>query len=280
MLLIIYDKIDLGTLDYVKYLESQKIDFSLIESSDLVSNFKIYDDGENNFWTNINTDEKIDFSQISGIYYRLHELSSELFNDYVEEDRFYVKKEWESYLIYRMNKSKKCISNPNLYVLSSLIMQYPFYFAKSEESGIKVPFYYISSEFEDLKKIFDEGKHDYIARHTVYNNTNFKTSNDIDENIYGIIEKPKGEMIIVDIVGDNVYASSAKDKKQVVISDENKKNLAQLAQSLKLNLMQAYMIKDESDIYLMHLSAYPNWLKHNNNTKNEIYNSLTKLLLI
>lgn len=280
MLLIIYDKVDLGTKDYISYLELQNIEFSLVEASDLVRNYRITDDGQNIIWENILTGKKIDFSEVSGIYYRLHELNLDLFKDYIEEDRFYVKKEWESYLIYRMNQSKKCISNPNLYVLSSVIMQYPFYFSKAQEIGIKVPFYYVSSNFEDLKNIFDKDEADYIPRHTVYNNTDFRIANNIDKNIYGIIEKPKGDMIIVDVVGDEVFTSDAKNKRQIKLEASDKKKLINLSQILGLNLMQIFMIKNETDLYLMYLSAYPNWLKHSEGIKVNIYKEVTKLLLL
>jgi hypothetical protein len=276
MLLIIYDKSDLGTIDYIKYLEFKKVNFISIEATDLVTNYSIYDDGVNVIWKSNSVE--IDFSQISSIYYRLHELNINLFKDYIEEDRFYVKKEWESYLIYRMNKFPNVISLPNLYVLSSVIMQYPFYYSIAQALGIKVPYYFLSSDFTEIKEKFEKKEYEYILRSNVYNNSKFKSSSILEEDTYGIIEKPKGEIILVDIVGNKIFACKGSNQKKVDIGKYEKKNLINLAKKLGLKLVQIIMIENDKELILMQISAYPNYLKYNVDIRNKIYKEITILV--
>lgn len=282
MLLILYDKSDLSTIDYIQYLRNHKIAHHAIEAESMVNDFAIEDNSSSCIWVHQATKEKVDFSTIKGIYYRIFELQQQLFKDYQQEDQEYVCKEWWSYLVYIIYKHDNCINPISLLSMSGLLLQFGFYFDLALKYNIDIPSYYISTDLKMLQEKFDQKSlsQQYIIKQSASNNTNFLTRDILPDNAMSMIEKPKGDMVIVHFIDGKFFAVKVQNNTKAAFEIDNKlkKSCIKMAQDLDCRVLQYIFICDNQKMILMHLSNYPNWLHNTDDNKHQIYLLLTQIL--
>jgi hypothetical protein len=196
-----------------------------------------------------------------------------------------------------MQNTNNCINPITIEGLSSIILQFPFIFDTARSVGLNVPQYFTSSSLDEVREKFNQRNCAYMTRESVYHNTNFSvatSTTEINERICSLIEKPDGELVMVHLVGTEVFACSALHPKTIIeIDDQTTTNLIALSKKLNLPLFQVIMVKStntattatattkntSNKMTLLHLSIYPNWMHSAEDHRKSIYASLTKLLM-
>lgn len=280
MILVLYDNSDLSTIDFIEHLKCSGKLFMAIEAEELVKYIAIKDDGNTCEWIHTKSRIEIDFNKITGIYYRIFELDDRCVDNYQTEDQGYVQKEWWSYLVYRMQNSHNLINKITFEIMSSLIFQFPFYFDKAKDLGFKIPKYVVSSDFKEIEKHFKNGRN-YITKTSTYHDTNFHISKELSNDTIALIERPKGQLVIVHVVGNEVFV--CKWQNRIVESMEIDRHPQELCIELKNNLnlyliQYMFVMSKNGEITLLHMTPYPNWNHNTENNKQQIYELLANKL--
>jgi len=166
-------------------------------------------------------------------------------------------------------------------VASSTIFQFPFYLSKAQVIGMNVPQYTISSDFKEIQSHYADGKN-YISRTSLYNSANLQIAKELPKETIGLIERPLGELVVVHVLDDEIFACKYQGSSSVTFNIDKKVSTLclKLSQSLQLRAMQCMFIlcTIRKDYVLMHLSPYPNWLHNSTEQKQKIYEFLTHKL--
>lgn len=278
MILLIYPEADKSTQSFINYLNKKNIDhISLkIDQDILCSNISIVDSYEDGpcIWK-WNKNKKLDFNFVSGIYNRVHFLDHSSFFNYHKDDIEYAQKEWWAYITYVVGKINYCINPPSYYLASGIILDFTYFFKMAKDIGFNVPDYYISTSYLDLKEKFNDGKN-YIALNSLFLNNKFLPSKELTDLTVGLIEYIKGDLILVHVIEQNFYCCLIKKEKKEIIKLDTyvEKLLLRLKDTLELRVMQVFLIKNDEKIYLLNLSAFPNW---NYNAYDNIENMFSNL---
>lgn len=278
MFLILYNKQDISTVSFIEFLKSKNCtNYCHLEISNIINNLAIKDNFKSNCVWNINN-TIVDFKNLSGIYNRIHEINNEYFSDYIEEDRDYVSKEWWSYLVYRLNLHPNIINPVTFEYYSGNIWQFPFCFKKAKEFGFNIPEYYFSTKYEELEKIFSSSDKKYIAKHSLFNITNFRESETMPQNTVALVEFIKGNLLFVHVVDTELYPCLWVNENKVdyKLSIQEKEQCLALIHNLNMKVCQLVFVITENTKFLFSLSPYPNWL--HNHKYLEIYAYLHEIL--
>ncbi len=269
-MLIIYDESDLSTLSFMEYCTIKNYGFIPINIKSLTeNNFSILDTGDRCIW--YLEGNAIYLDQINGIYLRTTNFLDVFCEDYKKSDVDYVRKEWWSYFVYRMFKSKNCINHCTLELISYSIFETPFFLNIASELGFETPKYVFSASHEELKDIFyKDKKTKFIAQNTLIPSTDFRPSTKILESTIGLVEYVMGRPIFVHIIDDNIFSCMhyKSDRVSIELSSAEKEQCILLCKKSNLRAVQVILIEQENTgkKYLINLSPNPNWnLNHQDN---------------
>jgi hypothetical protein len=281
MILVIYPKSDLSTQNFISYLIQKNIAHVAldIDRDILKSEIIIKDNITECTWSWSQTDLIIKFNSLTGIYNRVYALDYVSFFDYCDEDIEYVQGEWWAYLLYILKSSTNCINPPSCELLSGRALDFTYFYNLAKKIGLKVPEYFVSTSYLELKSIFENGK-EYIALKSLFLNNKFLASKDLSERDIALIEHVKGKLILVHVIKKNFYCCVLeKDKKySVVLSHEHQILILELKAKLNLEVIQLFMIQTLDDVYLLNVSLFPNWDFNTVENKEKIFSDLVKIL--
>jgi hypothetical protein len=280
MILILYNKDDISTQDFIAYCKSMNNEHVALKIEDLVKEeLSIVDTKDQCIWK-IN-DIVLDFNQISGVYLRDINFYDDFFKDYIKADRNYVKREWWSYIVYAMSKLHNCINPVDNNFISHRIMELPFFLNCGRDAGFNVPEYFFSNSFQEIEELFYKDDKKHIVMYSLIPSTDFRASNTLSDNAIGLVDYIKGKPIFVHIVENDIFACRYnKSEKDLVDLDEViKARCIKLCQKLGLKVAQLILIESESgDIYFTNLSIYPNWNLNSQENTNKIFDALLRSL--
>jgi len=282
MILILYNQFDKSSLSFINYLQEHGYkNYISLETRELLNNTTIQDDFKQScIWEVSN--QKINFVDITGIYNRIFELNTQYFDEYKEEDRGYVAKEWWCYLIYMLNINKNCINPITPEFFSGKLLQFPYLLRKAKEVGLNTPEFYLSTDYNFLKeKFFSNNNKKYTVVNSLSSVTHFKKSNSIEYHNIGLIEFIKGSLLFVHVIGDNVFCTRQVQniKTETLVEQSELDKYIHLIKNLNLKIGQIILIEDaQKNRFVFHVSAYPNWNHAYSALHKNIFDSLYKLL--
>lgn len=283
-MLIIYEEEDLSTLGFIEYCKRNSYNFVALTIQDLTSDqFSFFDTNSKCTWY-IN-DNQICFDNLSGIYIRSTNFLDKFFiGDYKEVDITYVKKEWWSYLVYRMWNFHNCINPITLELLSYRVCEGPFFWNISSNLGFKIPEYIFSGSCTELKNIFfgKNGKK-YITLNSLIFNNSFSIAQNVSEDVIGLVEHINGRFLIVHIIDNDIFSCVREEHKNFStdLSATEKSRCIAIARKLNLRVAQIIFIEQKNTMqkFFMSLSPYPDWYLNHEDNIDSIYKSLLKILL-
>ena len=277
MILLIYDKKDYSTLEFMEYLREKKVKHISIAPDDILSNKnKILDLSKKKCVWNIEG-IKIEFDKLSGIYFRIHDIAqNKYFKQYNKEDIEYVINEWWSYLIYRVGITNNVINPITNESLSGVVLEIPYIYQIAEEIGFVVPEYYFSNSYKELEYIFNQDKK-FIVKTSINNNTDFRASSYIYKNAIGLIEALEGKICFIHILDSEIFGCfiHQNNRKTLRLTSKEKVMCFTMKEKLRTRALQIILIDNRiKGKVFVHASLYPNWLLAEKGSIAQIYQSL------
>lgn len=271
MILVLYNKADLSTIDFINFLCKKNIEHIALDvDKDLIHNDPIIiDDGSNDVIITCGN-VQLNFSKIKSVYNRVLYLEkSKFYQGYVEEDVEFVSREWWAYIFYRLELCKN-VFNPSICaILSGAIMEFPYFYAVADKIGFARPSYVLSTNYSDLQSYFRKYKKAIAVNNVILSNC-YLRSQTLQEKAIGVLQYIDGELILIHVINNETFACAiTKNGAQEVSLSQKEIDLClKLRIELELIFLQIQVRRNDNNFVLVNISVFPNW---NYNTQNNIH---------